>query len=237
MTIIYRAPIYTFLQYLKRHDVLDECGKSVLDCGAGGRTPALGLFHELGFQTAGIDISDEQITLATKFEHDHHMNLHIQKGDMRAIPFPDAHFDIVYELYSMVHLTKADIRQAMAEMKRVLKPGGYCYLSFMSSDCFPMIGKEGAPGEFHGLEHGHQVVHSTFSDAEAMQFCTGWKILENTKLTISNPQDIEDTSLQEWEQFFEENQPSVSKEEWMQIYPQRVEKWQFIHNFFILQKA
>ena len=109
MKAVYPTQIYPFLQYLDRNEEIHSGENRILDCGAGGKVPALGLFYEHGFTTAGIDISAEQIALAETFEREHAMHLHIQKGDMRTIPFPEASFDFVFEIYSMVHLPKADI--------------------------------------------------------------------------------------------------------------------------------
>jgi hypothetical protein len=38
--------------------------QKVLDCAAGGRVPPLGLFHENGFDTWGIDLSEEALDRA-----------------------------------------------------------------------------------------------------------------------------------------------------------------------------
>ena len=52
-----RRTLYSFLK---------ECNKSslekiILDCGAGGTVGPLVIFHEYGFKTFGIDISDSAI--------------------------------------------------------------------------------------------------------------------------------------------------------------------------------
>ena len=56
MKAIYPAELYQLLRFTQS---LEE--KTVLDCGAGGQNPPLGLFHEYGFKTIGIDISLSQI--------------------------------------------------------------------------------------------------------------------------------------------------------------------------------
>src|SRR5215218_4065245 len=49
----------------------------------------------------------------------------IETGDMRALPFPDATFDLVVSSLAIHNIrSKADRRQAVAEGFRVLKPGG-----------------------------------------------------------------------------------------------------------------
>ena len=45
-------------------------------------------------------------------------------GDARALPFPDASFDAVFSYSVLQHLAKADVRTVVAEIRRVLRPGG-----------------------------------------------------------------------------------------------------------------
>lgn len=236
MKPIYRPPIYYFLSFLQRNNKIIAGKNTILDCGAGGSVPPLGLFSEHGFTTYGIDISDEQIARAHAFEKDQYMNLNIQKGDMRAIPFSDDHFDFVFELYSMVHHSKNDIQIVLSEMYRVLKPSGVCFVSFMSEECWPMDGIEEKPGEFLCREHGQQVIHSIFSDSEALQFCANWHIVDMVKQSIFSPEDVSQTTLAEWKEYYIENKPAVEQHEWIQLYPQRMERWKSVHLFFILRK-
>ncbi|HAF62968.1 MAG TPA: SAM-dependent methyltransferase [Anaerolineaceae bacterium] len=236
MKLVYRSPIYQFLAFLQRNNEIPAGKKTVLDCGAGGSIPPLGLFYEYGFTTYGIDISDDQIALAHAFESNQNMNLNIQKGDMRAIPFLDDHFDFVFELYSIVHLPKDDIRKALFEMYRVLKPNGVCFVSFMSMDCWPMDGKEEKSGEFHCRENGQQVIHSVFSDTEALQYCENWQILYMVKQSLLSPDEISQMTLSEWEKYYSDNEIAVDRQEWLKVYPQRLERWKNVHIFFILRK-
>ena len=48
--------------------------------------------------------------------------IHTRAGSMTELPFPDAHFDCVYATESLEHAVEID--RAVAEMCRVLKPGG-----------------------------------------------------------------------------------------------------------------
>ena len=52
MSIIYRQnQLFTFLLYCNSVEV----EKSILDCGAGGMLPPLGIFKAQGYETKGID--------------------------------------------------------------------------------------------------------------------------------------------------------------------------------------
>lgn len=236
MKPVYRPPAYQFLSYLQRNNEIHAGENTVLDCGAGGIIPPLGLFYEYGFTTYGIDVSNDQIALAHTFEINQKMDLNIQKGDMRAIPFPDDYFDFVFELYSIVHLSKDDIQKTLSEMSRVLKPNRVCFVSFMSTDCWPMDGKEEKPGEFHCKENGQPVIHSVFSDAEALQYCENWQILHMVKQSLFSPNEVAHMTVTEWENYYSENELAIDRQEWMKIYPQRLERWKNVHIFFILRK-
>ncbi len=140
------APLYTFLSFIQsRRDEL-ALGNKILDCGAGGVLPPLAVFHQHGFETWGIDVSDTQLQRAQDFCAEHDLPIQLQKGDMRQLPFEDAAFDFVYEHYSMCHLSKQETAVAVGEMQRVLKPGGLCFLGVISLETWPPMGREVAPG-------------------------------------------------------------------------------------------
>ena len=213
--IIYRPQIYLFYHFLQRNDLIPDGEKCILDCGAGGLQPPLGLFYEQGFTTHGIEISAEQLARATTFQENHKMPLNIQFGDMRAIPFPDGSFNFVYELYAMVHLSKSDIRQTMGEMRRVLKPGGVCFLSFMLNEEGFSRYSASALGEVALKEGEHKVNHSIYTEEEAFDACHGWEWLHVDK------QYYMDTSkMRERGEEISAANPT----------------WEFGHIFFILRK-
>jgi arsenite methyltransferase len=54
----------------------------------------------------------------------------VRTADMRQIPFPDGHFDVIVSNAAIHNLYKADERAAaLREIARVLKPGGACILA------------------------------------------------------------------------------------------------------------
>lgn len=161
--LIFPPRMYNFL-WIIRNSTLE---KKILDCGAGGRFPPLAIFHQHGFETQGIDLSDGQIERAKKFEQEHGVDLNIVKGDMRKLKYADESFSHVFSQNSIFHLTKADTAIAMSEMKRVLRSDGYLYVNFLSTDdqrCG--IGEEAGPGEWITSEHGESALHSFYQDNE-----------------------------------------------------------------------
>ena len=89
-------------------------GKKVLDVGC-GRGFTGEVVRELGGDYTGADfvVSRKGFRLA--------------QADATALPFPDAAFDAVFCLDAFEHIPNPAV--AAAEFRRVLKPGGFFYLS------------------------------------------------------------------------------------------------------------
>lgn len=178
--IIFPPRMYSFLWAIREC----ELKKKILDCGAGGRLPPLAIFHERGFETYGVDISDKQIEKALAFSKDHGINLNIMKGDMRSLDFDDDFFSHVYSQNSIFHLTKKDTETAMQEMKRTLCEGGYMYVNFLSVDDQGYgEGEEAGPGEWIALERDEPTLHSFYTDDEPDSYFEGMEILYKIKKT------------------------------------------------------
>ncbi len=113
---------------LEGHDLT---GKSVLDigCGAGGIDIALATTHGAAYVT-GIDVEDSVLTharalVAAKGLTDRIGLVKVAPGPL---PFPPCTFDVVFSKDSIIHIP--DKQALMAEVARVLKPGGW----FLASD-------------------------------------------------------------------------------------------------------
>ena len=78
--IIYHSPIYMFRYMIEVF--AKDIPKKILDCGAGGERPPLGLFYAHGFETFGIDISSSQLSLAQQFAKQHQMELNLQESNL-----------------------------------------------------------------------------------------------------------------------------------------------------------
>ncbi|HEX6975452.1 MAG TPA: ubiquinone/menaquinone biosynthesis methyltransferase, partial [Vicinamibacterales bacterium] len=94
-----------------------RAGLSALDlaCGTGDIAFALA---DRGVRTVGLDITHRMLQLARAKRTD----VPVVTGDMMALPFPDARFDIVTTGYGIRNVPV--IQPAIAEIARVLKPGG-----------------------------------------------------------------------------------------------------------------
>ncbi|HEX7155407.1 MAG TPA: class I SAM-dependent methyltransferase [Thermoanaerobaculia bacterium] len=96
-------------------------GKRVLEYGCGMGGCAFDLAAK-GALVTGIDISASAIERATERAKGYPPgSLTFQKADAEALPFADASFDVVCGSGILHHL---DLARAVAEVRRVVKPGG-----------------------------------------------------------------------------------------------------------------
>jgi ubiquinone/menaquinone biosynthesis C-methylase UbiE len=101
-----------------------EPGYSLLDCGCGPGTLTVGFAKKLApGRVVGIDREPAQFESAINYAAEHNLvNLHFETGDVYALPFDDASFDIAF--CSAVLGSVGKPVQVVQEMVRVLKPGG-----------------------------------------------------------------------------------------------------------------
>ena len=173
-TIFKQIPLYRFLMYCNE-SALD---RTVLDLGAGGNCPPLRLFSDYGYETHGIELSTRQLDQAAAFAADNGCNLHIEKGDMRDLPFENESFSFVYSYNSVFHMTKADVLRSINEMKRVLKPDGLLFVNFLTTKDF-RCGQGGDIGQnqYEQMDEDVPVIHSYFEEGEADRYFSDMEIL------------------------------------------------------------
>jgi SAM-dependent methyltransferase len=120
----------------------------VLDVGAGtGRSSimvlaarpkvtlvASDLFGDSYAQHFGSAGSPQQRLLANLKAAGVDQRATIATADMRKLPFEPASFDAVVTSYAIDHLSRDGSKQALAEISRVLKPGGELLLSVVEND-------------------------------------------------------------------------------------------------------
>jgi len=183
--VVWSPTLYWLLGFVVTREGGEAVGRKVLDCGAGGARPPLALFARYGLEPYGIDISEERLAAAGTFCEQEGAAADLRCADMRDIPFPNETFDLVYEHSSMCHMVKRDIGRTVAEMRRVLKVGGYCSIGFILDDTRPPMGveREAGSGEFWRTDDGEEIVHSVFAAEETAAYRAGLEVVRTARWT------------------------------------------------------
>ena len=92
-------------------------GSAMLDVCSGPGTIA-GAAAARGAEARGIDLSENFVGMARR----RHPDARFETGDAEALPFADGAFDAAVSGYGIIHLPRP--AAALAEMARVLRPGG-----------------------------------------------------------------------------------------------------------------
>jgi SAM-dependent methyltransferase len=95
----------------------------VLDLGCGVGRHAL-LFAEHGFAVETIDGATAGLDFACREAAARGLRLSLRQADADALPFTDESFDYVLSWNVIFHGTMGDVGRRLAEIWRVLKPGG-----------------------------------------------------------------------------------------------------------------
>jgi ubiquinone/menaquinone biosynthesis C-methylase UbiE len=138
-------------------------GDAVLDVGCGTGTLAMKVARRVGVtgRVAGVDPGAEQIARARSKAARCHMPIDFQIGVIEQIPFPDQTFDVVLSTLMMHHLPNGVKRQGLAEIARVLKPGGRLVIA----DFKRKQERVGQAARFHAGGSSMQDLEARVSDA------------------------------------------------------------------------
>ena len=96
---------------------------SDLGCGPGH---IAGYIRRFNPDVIGLDFSLGTLIQARR----HHPEIIFIQGDMLALPFASGTVGGIVAFYSIIHFDGRQVDQALAEMERVLRPGGYLLVGF-----------------------------------------------------------------------------------------------------------
>ena len=97
----------------------------VLDVGCGD-AGVLIAFAELGAEAAGVELDERSLRRGQIRAEEHGVTVDLRSGIAEALPFPDGHFDLVILDNVLEHV--GDRAKTLAEIQRVLRPGGLLYM-------------------------------------------------------------------------------------------------------------
>lgn len=163
-------------------------GEKVLEVGFGTGNEVLDLAKLVGDsgQVAGIDISPGMLAVAQKkiAAQPVATPIDLRVGDARQLPFADGAFDAAYSSFTLELFPAEDIPAVLAEVQRVLRPGGRLAVVSMATV---------KPGEKASmLEHTYVWMHRHFPhivdcrpiDVVAVVEAAGYKVTKAIDLAI-----------------------------------------------------
>lgn len=104
-------------------------GGRVADIGCGPGHVARYL-ADLGVNTMGVDISQSMVEVARKLNP----GLRVEQGDIFHLPLGDASLAGIVAFYSLIHIERSRVPEALRELFRALSAGGYILLSFHAGE-------------------------------------------------------------------------------------------------------
>ena len=138
-------------------------GDQVLDVGCGTGALAMEVQRRVGSagRVVGIDPGQEQIARARAKAARRHVPIAFQIGVIEQLAFPDQTFDVVLSTLMMHHLPASLKAQGLAEIVRVLKPGGRVVIA----DFMRKQERTGLAARFHAGGSGLQELAALVIDA------------------------------------------------------------------------
>lgn len=128
-------------------------GKTVLDIASGSGYGSYIMAGEAK-EVIGVDVDEESVKYASR--NYKRKNITFKVGDAEKIPIDDASVDVVVTFETVEHIK--NYKNFMAEIKRVLKPGGFAIISTPNDLEFP----EG--NHFHLHEFTHEELKKVLSE-------------------------------------------------------------------------
>jgi arsenite methyltransferase len=172
-------------------------GEVVLDLGSGGGIDVLLSARRVapGGKAYGLDMTDEMLELARKNREEAGIeNAEFLKGEIEAVPLPDAHVDVV--ISNCVVNLSTDKPRVISEAFRVLKPGG----RFAVSDVVFLGSKRNLPEEVLdtvGLWTGCVVGALERDEYEALLAAAGFEEVSVEVTNVYDPDAIEGLDTEE----------------------------------------
>jgi SAM-dependent methyltransferase len=163
-------------------------GAKVLDVGCGiGRHIQFGL--TMGLDMHGIELSTVAVEVARTWAHPLMKGSEVEKiiaGDVRAMPWPDGHFDHAVSDSVLDSMGFEIASQGIQELARVLKPGAYFYCNLIAEG-------DGKSGSFFSGERVQTTVHEqgtiqSYFDGDKIDalFADRFEFLQRELHTIEN---------------------------------------------------
>jgi SAM-dependent methyltransferase len=110
----------------------------ILDLGCGSGSNLWMLARE-GFEAHGVDAAPAGLELCRQMLASWGVEASLQVADFRELPYADASFDAVVDVVSLQHLDLAGHAAALAEVARILRPGGRFFSFHLGAGSFSFL--------------------------------------------------------------------------------------------------
>jgi ubiquinone/menaquinone biosynthesis C-methylase UbiE len=104
---------------------------TLLEVGCGIGVDSIQL-AKCGFDVTAVDLTENALAVAKEFAAQRGVRIDFRLGNAEGLDFPDGSFDVVYS-FGVLHHTP-DIERSVAEVRRVLEPGGTAYVMLYHRD-------------------------------------------------------------------------------------------------------
>jgi SAM-dependent methyltransferase len=182
--------------------LVSHCGltkdSALLDIGCGFGRLAIGVLDRLGDvrDYRGVDVSAAAVTWCRRHIGAFHPSFHFTRLDVKnerynpggqeitrafRLPVDDAAFDVAYAYSVFSHMELADIEHYLAELRRVLRPGGAAFVTLFVADAVPDVsinptsGSRAWQGPLHCVRYRRSLIDDRIRDAgfTVTQFADG----------------------------------------------------------------
>lgn len=178
-------------RYLKRRIGIDRYEikkdvKKILDVGCGNGNH-VHFFAKQGFEVYGIDISEEAINIAKDWMKKEGLTANLRAIDAEKLPFEDKFFDVIISHGVLDHISFSKAKKTMDEIKRVLKPNGYAFITLRSTEDCEFGRGEKTEKNTYILQKGYEkgLIQHYFNLEEIKELFSGFKIFD-----LNNYQDL-----------------------------------------------
>jgi SAM-dependent methyltransferase len=152
--------------------------RRVLEVGGGEGELADRIVRELGAELVAVDQSERMVEIQRS------KGIDARVGDVEQLPFAHGEFDVALAAWMLYHV--ADLDRAIAELARILRPGGRLVAVTNSSDhlreLHELAGRDPAEREFtFRSENGEKLLRRNFARVERRD-ASGWVTFDDAAL-------------------------------------------------------
>lgn len=201
-----RYPNELVIRWTFRNFPRDRAGEfRLLDVGAGGGRHTA-LWAREGYVAVAADFSPIAMSQVMEWARQENLAMAVEVAEADALPFRDESFDGALSFGVLYYLPYARMRRAIAEMWRVLKPGGRAFVMVKSDADSRCLGAElvdrwsyrvGTPES--GASWGSEVgLVLTLLDRDAMEECFAEFseiVIDRSTVTSCNGRFVDDEWL------------------------------------------